>query len=207
MSSRKSFTEEEDNYIRSNYLAMSYRDIGLYLDRGERSIQHRVYRLGLAKNILRRWTEEEDEFIRNSPGQPIKDVARELGRGVSEVSSRWKQIGDGIPWSRRAGYKPVTSGHLVREYVRRGKSSVRRMEHTATMEEHLGRPIRSGEVVHHVNCLKTDNRIENLYLCKDVAHHMQVHRSLELLLPHLLELGIVRFNRDKGVYELCETNK
>ncbi|CDZ88936.1 HNH endonuclease (fragment) [Rhodococcus ruber] len=45
------------------------------------------------------------------------------------------------------------------------------------MEEHLGRYLQPGEVVHHINRNKTDNRIDNLGLFASQSEHMKHHSS------------------------------
>lgn len=62
----------------------------------------------------------------------------------------------------------------VRGFRLNGK---RRYEHQRVMEVFLGRPLRPGEEIHHINGVKTDNQLENLFLV-DKRGHSRKHFEL-----------------------------
>lgn len=77
-------------------------------------------------------------------------------------------------------------------------------EHTLVMEQKIGRLPQGKEQVHHINLDKKDNRPENLFLVDDKSQHGKIHKSIENLIPELLERDIVSFDRDKKRYVLNE---
>lgn len=64
------------------------------------------------------------------------------------------------------GYVLVNLGHGVRQY-----------EHILVAEKALGRKLRRGEVVHHINFVRHDNRNENLLVCT-IQYHLQLHARM-----------------------------
>lgn len=61
-----------------------------------------------------------------------------------------------------------------------------RHEHRAVAEQILGRPLRKGEVVHHINHDKRDNRPENLMIFSSQAEHARWHKEHDgkEVMPH-----------------------
>lgn len=68
-----------------------------------------------------------------------------------------------------SGYIKVLVG--IRQY---------KYEHAIIAEKALGRPLKRGEVVHHINGNKLDNRNSNLLICSKAYHHMLHTRMAQL---------------------------
>lgn len=199
--SRMWYTAEEDTYIVENFYSATVKEIAVHLGRTVKSVRSRVIKLGLApKKIVRRWTKEENDFLRNRGDEKLAEVAALFGRDESEVSEHAIKLG--VPFRRE--YRIDPRGY-ARIQIRMG-NGVRKtvMQHRHVMEESLGRPLQHGEVVHHINGEKTDNRLENLYLCESPIEHGRVHKSIEALIPKLMADGIILFDREEGIYKLAD---
>ena len=108
-------------------------------------------------------------------------------------------------WQTKRKRLPVGTTHrdvfgYIRVKVFPGKGRWK-LEHHLVMQKKIGRPIRKGEIVHHVNARRDDNRPENLALCVNKSHHATVHRSLDVVVSRLIEQGVITFS--DGQYRLA----
>lgn len=65
--------------------------------------------------------------------------------------------------------KPEHPNSDKRGYVR---------EHVFIMSKHLGRPLTKNELVHHINGIRNDNRIDNLIIMTRQQHASHHHKGL-----------------------------
>jgi endogenous inhibitor of DNA gyrase (YacG/DUF329 family) len=64
--------------------------------------------------------------------------------------------------------------YVHKGYLRFSRNDLKRkLVHRHIMEIHLGRNLEKNERIHHINGIKTDNRIENLVVCKNNAEHIK----------------------------------
>lgn len=76
--------------------------------------------------------------------------------------------------SRPDGYMRVIApeGHPYPCEMHRDVAYI--LEHRLVMEQHIGRYLEPGEVVHHLNGNPSDNRIENLVLFANQSEHIRI---------------------------------
>lgn len=95
----------------------------------------------------------------------------------------------------------IPLGHVTGSSIANGK--LIRL-HTLEMEKHIGRPVRRGEVIHHIDFNRANHSISNLHLCASPREHALIHGSLEDVCAQLFRGGTIRFDGKK--YKLGDKN-
>ena len=110
-------------------------------------------------------------FFKQGHGRKNKSFKGEKRNQLADKNNNWKGgkiiDGNGYVLIRQEGHpKALDRGKYVREHV-------------LIMENKIGRYLQEGEIVHHINGIKSDNRLENLILMK-TGKHSSLHRKKEI---------------------------
>jgi hypothetical protein len=102
-----------------------------------------------------------------------EETRKKLSEAVKgENNSQWK-----------GGRIKNSGGYILIKNLKHPFASLRGYvsDHRLVMEEFIGRYLTPEEVVHHVNGIKDDNRLENLMLFDDDNKHKAYHHQLKKL--------------------------
>ena len=130
-------------------------------------------------------------------GHNLRNLYRSKSHG-KKISIAQKEA-----WKTKRKRKPIGStNHDCNGYIRVKvvEGSGRWItQHILVMENHIGRKLRLGECVHHINGIKVDNRIENLFLCESHRQHQLLEDSLRIIACEFVADGLIKFK--EGKYE------
>lgn len=147
----------------------------------------------------------DDEFREMRQTMTNREIAAKFGASISAVSARNRRLGIMLSSSetnlrggryrrslmlpekvcKSSGYRYIFAPENHRAFTGQLGSYVE--EHRLIVEVHIGRPLHAEEIVHHINMVKTDNRIENLAVM-NCSVHRSVHSYYELVAVYLAGL-------------------
>ena len=84
----KRYSELDNQFIRLNYQALTYFEIGLLIDRDPRSVRERARLMGLRKINRREWTRDELLTFLTNITLADRELASMLGRNKQSVSAK-----------------------------------------------------------------------------------------------------------------------
>lgn len=146
---------------------VSQTEIARKLGRSQASISlelRKAYGLAKGERLSKYSRFYDDIEERYRGGETTTSIAESLGTEASSI--RYILRGRGVDtsktisaeWTNKEGYRFVPNPW----YPDAGDRYER--EHRVVMAQHLGRSLEPGENVHHINGVKSDNRLENLEL-------------------------------------------
>lgn len=149
MKKGQEWSKYQIDYLRKHYAAERSEDIGKEIGKSKLSVQHKAHRMGLKKDKELFFAVRSKAMSGENSGN-FKGYRRKTKKGYIFVF--------------RPNHPAAGEDGLV-------------AEHRLIFEEYIGSYLPKGFVVHHINRIKDDNRIENLALMTISAHNALHNRT------------------------------
>lgn len=143
------WSEWQITYLKKHYPEERSEDIGVVIGKSKLSVQHKAHRLGLKKDKELFFAVRSKAMSGENSGN-FKGYRRKTKKGYIFVF--------------RPNHPAAGKDGLV-------------AEHRLIFEQYIGSYLPKGFVVHHINGIKDDNRIENLALLTISAHNALHNRN------------------------------
>lgn len=159
------WTSSEDAVLLENRQCMTAKElVDLLPGRSWESVRSRIKTLGIIKVSE---VEVECSFCKNLTVKKYFEFARNDNNFCGNECRINYFVGDKNPYwnggeSHHQGYKMI---RCISE-----EGSLYKREHRLIVEDLIGRPLKEDEVVHHINGVRDDNRVENLKIMTRSAH-------------------------------------
>lgn len=95
-----------------------------------------------------------------------KQSKETIAKRIKNITGKFGK--NGMNWK---GGRYISDSYIMVYYKNENGKTIYIPEHRLIMEKHLGRPLTKFEYVHHINAIKTDNRIKNLIIVNLKNHY------------------------------------
>ena len=196
------WTEEDNRFLLENYENMTVKELAEHFKMKNKAVRGQMERLkidlkSLGRSLAVIWTDEDIYFLKeNWMYMQDAEISEILGveRGFNRfvVGRKRKFLGLMGKCKRIRQNKEGYKYHI--EYDKAIYT------HREKMEKKIRRKLQRYEIVHHIDGDKSNDDIDNLYLCKNLSEHTLLHDGLEKIAIELVQKGIVKFDKENGKY-------
>ena len=175
---------------------MSTKEISKRLNRTQVSVMQMRRKCGLYREIHHAWSLEEKNKLKKNILLPLNDLYKLFpNRTRASINSMTRKMNR--PRHRRVGYTVTPTGYV--EITVNGRSV---LEHVHVVEQDKHRMLKKDEIVHHIDCDKTNNDLGNLDLLQSASQHQTTHNSFRKLRKPLLDSGCIVYDFKQHRYEV-----
>ncbi len=129
--------------------------------------------------------------------QPVTDLILQTGRVIKKLKGSnhpsWKG-GTGLKHGYMTIYQPEHH---------RASSIKRTYEHILLLEKYIGRSITKEERIHHIDFVRNNNKLDNLFLCESDSKHKAIQQQYNEIVCMLIKKKIIKFTNGKYFIDYC----